>query len=78
LIDQLRAAGKLNSGLANSLQVKLDAAAAQMAAGNAATAVNQLQALLNELDALVQAGRLTEAHAAPLRAEVARVIESIN
>ena len=44
--------------------------------GGGATAVNVLQALLLELDALVQGGTLTAPQAAPLRDLVQRVIAS--
>ncbi len=41
-----------NAGICNSLQVKLAAAAANLAAGNRTAASNELQAFANELDAL--------------------------
>jgi PKD repeat protein len=78
LVDALRVAGKLNGGNANSLAAKLNAADASIERGNLATAINQLTALLNELDAMVQSGRLSAADAAPLRTEIARVIQSID
>jgi DNA/RNA endonuclease G (NUC1) len=77
LVEQLVAAGKLTRGNANSLTVKIDAAAASMAAFNAAAAANQLNALLNELDAMVRAGRLTTEDASALRTLVNRIIASI-
>lgn len=42
-----------------------------------AAGVNQLKALLNEVDALEQSGRLTGAQAAPLRDLVARLLASL-
>jgi ABC-type transporter Mla subunit MlaD len=56
LVGQLLAAGSIdNAGNANSLTSKLDAAAQQIAKGNTKAAINQLNALLNELNA--QAGK---------------------
>ncbi len=77
LIEQLVIDGKLGKGNANSLQVKLDHAAERITAGNITSATNVLEALLNELDALVRAGRLSEGDAATLRMTVQRVIGSI-
>lgn len=76
LVDQLVAAGKINRGAANALQVKLDAAAKSLDNGNNGAAANQLEALLNELDAMVRSGRLTDADAAALRTYTRRIIGS--
>lgn len=76
LVGQLAAAGKLNRGEANSLQVKLNAAQASFARGNPATAVNQLEAFLHELDAMERSGRLSAADAAVIRAAVTRIIQA--
>lgn len=62
---------------ANSLQSKLDAALKQLANGNGTPAANQLGAFENELQAMVQSGRVGEADAAPLLAYAERVINSI-
>ena len=78
LLEQLVADGKLDSGSANSLRAKLDAADAQLAQGNVATAASVLQAFLNELDAMVASGRVLEADVALLRSEVARMVRSLN
>ncbi|MEO5590152.1 MAG: DNA/RNA non-specific endonuclease [Gemmatimonadaceae bacterium] len=77
LVAQLNAAGKINNGNANSLTSKLDAAIASFQRGNPGAAVNQLNALLNELDAMVQSGRLAESDAAPLRLLVNRIVKSV-
>ena len=59
------AAGKIkNSGEANSLLAKLDAAAAARAAGQCGTAANQCSAFINELQA--QAGKGVDAAAAAI------------
>jgi hypothetical protein len=77
IADLTRSAG-LNSGNANSLNSKIDAAQAQLGMGNSNSAANQLQALLNELDAMIRSGRVTATDAAPLRTMVTRVIQSIS
>jgi hypothetical protein len=53
---------------------KLDGAKKALDSGNETSAAGKLRALLNELEALVQSGRLTEADAQPLRALVKRLI----
>ena len=47
----------LNKGLKNSLQAKLDAAAASIARGDATSANNQLNAFLHELNAYANSGK---------------------
>lgn len=76
IVSELAASAKINRGVANSLQVKLDAAEASFARGNTATAVNQLEAFQHELDAIVRSGRMSEADAAELRALVTRIINA--
>ncbi|HMI48608.1 MAG TPA: DNA/RNA non-specific endonuclease, partial [Gemmatimonadaceae bacterium] len=68
----------VSSGNVNSLNSKIDAAQAQLAKGNTNPAANQLQALLNELDAMIRSGRVTAADAAALKSMVTRVILSIS
>jgi hypothetical protein len=77
IADLARGSG-LNSGNANSLNSKVDAARAQLGMGNTNPAANQLRALLNELDAMIRSGRVTAADAAALRIMVTRVIQSIS
>lgn len=60
----------LNDGQKNSLTVKINAASASMNRGDMKTANNQLNALLNELQALVNSGRLSPGDAAALRNSV--------
>jgi PKD repeat protein len=78
LVAQLLADGMLERGEANSLTAKLDAARRQLLRGNTIPAVQQLEAMLNELDAIVRSGRLESADAAPLRLLVMRVIRSLS
>jgi polyhydroxyalkanoate synthesis regulator phasin len=77
LIDELVAAGKLNQGNANSLQSKLDSAASSIDRDKYETAVNQLEALLHELDAMERSGRLSPADESRIRIDVQRIIDSI-
>lgn len=64
-VTQFLAAGAIkNSGLANSLLQKLDAAAKARAGGNCATAANIYQAFINELTA--QSGKGVDATAAAI------------
>lgn len=76
MVGQLADAGKINHGIANSLQAKLSAAENQFQRGNTTAAVNQLEAFIHELDALVQSGRLSSADAAQLRTLVTRIIQA--
>ena len=62
---------------ANSLQAKLDAAANQLGKGNGTPAANQVEAFVNELNAMVRSGRVSEADAAALSTYAQRVIASI-
>jgi len=77
LVNQLVTAGKISSGNGNSLTQKLEAALKQIEAGKTTPAVNQLNAMLNELDAMVKSGRLSAADAEGLRTLVQRVIQSL-
>jgi hypothetical protein len=63
-IEGLQAAGVLNKGQANSLIVKLNHAIDSLnTKPNQPTACNQLQAFVNEVNAYVSAGILTQAQA---------------
>jgi polyhydroxyalkanoate synthesis regulator phasin len=76
LVDQLLSDGKINAGNANALSAKLNAAIASFDGGQVNAGVNQLQALLNQLDALVRSGKLSAADVADLRALINRIIAS--
>ena len=76
LIDQFVTAGKLNRGNGNSLQAKLEAAAAAIERGETATARNQLEAMLREIAALDNK-RLPAADANALSAAVMALIASL-
>lgn len=60
----------LNDGQKNSLTVKVNAASASMTRGDTKTANNQLNALLNELQAILNTGRISTGDAATLRNSV--------
>jgi hypothetical protein len=61
----------------NSLRSKLDNAVKSLEKNNVTPAVNQLEAFLNELDAMVKTGRLAESQALPMRVGIERVIRSL-
>lgn len=90
LAEALSARG-LNAGEVNALVAKLSAALRSLGAGGEASlsatlepatadgtpAINQLNALLQQLDAMTQSRRLTSSDAAPLRSMVERVIATL-
>lgn len=67
MIDALAADGKVSAPIANSLRSKLVAAAHALDRGNATAARHQLDALRNEVDALVRSGRLPATDGTALR-----------
>jgi DNA/RNA endonuclease G (NUC1) len=77
LVNDLLTGGVINSGNATSLLSKLDAAKRAIERGQNATAASQLNSLLNEINSMVAAGRLTVAQANDLRVLVNRIIDSI-
>jgi DNA/RNA endonuclease G (NUC1) len=76
-LAQLVEGGKISQDDASALQDKINAAAHQIGRGNNAAATNQLQAFLNQLNALLRSERLTAADVASLRSAIEDVIESI-
>ncbi|HET9132674.1 MAG TPA: PKD domain-containing protein, partial [Gemmatimonadales bacterium] len=76
-VQELVAAGRVNRGEANALQVSIDAAIASLGRGNETAATNQLEALRSKLDAMVRSGRLTPTEAAGLFAVIEQVLASI-
>jgi hypothetical protein len=77
-VRELEAAGELSHGEANALIAKLQAARSQVERGNNATASNQLNAFLNQLDALRKSGRLGEASATDLRERAEVILELLH
>jgi hypothetical protein len=75
IVSQLLTEGKIDAATANSLSKKLDAAIASFARGG--PAVNQLNALLKQINDLVSTGVLSSADAAPLITLIHRIIASV-
>lgn len=78
LVDQLLSGNKIGAANATSIHAKLSNAQDQINRGNKSTAINQLNAALNELDGLVGAGRLTSSDAAALRSMIVRIIQTLS
>lgn len=78
IIGQLQADGSLNNGNANSMLAKIRSAEQSLGRGQVGAAVNQLQALSNEIDALERSGWLTALQARLLREAVERLIRAIS
>jgi hypothetical protein len=79
LIDQvleLTETGPLNKGQGNALIAKLEAAIGQLDRGNDHVAINQLQAFINEVEAMLHSGLLEQEDGQPL-IDVANEIISI-
>ena len=74
-----QAAGKrTNDGIVTALRAKLDAAKAQLARGDTASALVELRSLVAELDSLEADGRLRSGEPDPLRKYVGRIIVSLS
>jgi PKD repeat protein len=68
--------GVLNGGAANSLNAKLRAAGASLDRGNTTAAAGQINAFINEVQAAVQSGRLSQAQGDALIAAARRILAS--
>ena len=77
-VDQLVASGKVTAQDSKWFRNKLELTVAHLERGRPIPAVEQLQYVVDRLDALVLAGSLPAADAAPLRALVRRVIDSLS
>ena len=77
-VQDLVDSGALAPNKAKSLTAKIDQVQRLIDRGKTATAINVLGALLNQLDALVRSGRLTESEAAPLRSAVETLIDQLS
>jgi PKD repeat protein len=69
--------GMVSGGTASSMEAKLRSASASIDRGNTAAANGQLGAFINEVNALVQSGRLTAAQGAALTAAAQTILNSI-
>jgi len=70
LTTYVQGLSSLNKGQMNSLLAKLNAASDALARGDTTAANNQLNAFLNEVQAYVNAGKISPTTAATLRATV--------
>ena len=77
LVGQLLANGRIGRGVAVSLTAELEVTRQLLARGRDPAAAVLLRAVQLELDALVRAGRLASADAAPLRLLIARLIPAV-
>jgi hypothetical protein len=75
--DDVDALPGLDRGQRNSLLAKLSAALRQHSRGNSVASGNMLEAFLHETEALVKAGVLADADAAPIIAAVEEAIDAI-
>jgi DNA/RNA endonuclease G (NUC1) len=76
-IGDLQGQGDISRGEATAFRASLDAAARQMARGDAAAARGELGAFINKVNAAVQAGRLTAAEGAALIASAQRIVAAL-
>jgi len=76
-IDALEAAGVLNIGNANALRSKLENVIAKIDKGQIGAAVNQLEAFINQVEALVKGGTLTDEQGAALIAAAEDAITAL-
>ena len=77
LVQELVDSGHLAANKSKSLIAKVNAAEALIGMDNLDAAVNVLGALLNQLDALVSSGDVTEEQVASLRADTVELIEQL-
>lgn len=69
--------GAVNGGTAQSMNAKVRAAGASLDRGNTGAAANQLNAFINEVQAAVQSGRMSQAQGDALIAAARRILDSI-
>jgi DNA/RNA endonuclease G (NUC1) len=77
LVIQLQGSGKLGPGLGVALRIQLGLARELAERGRNVLAAVEIRAVLRQLDAFVRAGRISAADAAPLRALLNRLVESL-
>lgn len=76
-VADLVAAGTLSRGNGNALTSKLDAAQRQLQRGNTRAGANQLQAFINQVEALRRSGRIPASAADQLIADARRILGAI-
>jgi hypothetical protein len=79
LRDQVQALipGTLNEGQGNALTVKLDGVIKQLEKGKTNTAINELQAFINQVNELINTGVLSADEGPPLIDAAEAIIASI-
>lgn len=77
MVEALVDGGAIRAGEANSLRAKLDAAARSLERGNTTAVEGQLNAFLNEIDAMVRSGRLSAAQVEALREVLGRTLNNL-
>jgi FIMAH domain len=76
-IDDLVAGGSLNSGQANALEAKLEAALQKIDDGRISVAINELNAFIKQVQSYVKAGTLSAAEGAALIEAADELLASI-
>ena len=77
-VDALEEDGVINGGQANSLRAKLKAAQKSAANGRVGPTVNQINAFINEVDALMAAGLLSPEEGERLISLAEEIIQSLS
>lgn len=77
IIEGFVAAGTLDAKMAKALNVKLAGAIKNITTGDVAEAVAKIQSTIDQIDALVASRRLATSDAAPVKALLTRVIQSL-
>lgn len=78
LVDGLEADGVINSGQANALRAKLDAAQKSAASGRVGPAVNQINAFIYQVNALMTAGLLSPEDGERLISIAEEIVQSLS
>jgi hypothetical protein len=76
-VDRLEAEGILGFGQANALRVKLEAARRSIANGRPGAAANQMNAFINQVEALIRTGVLTSEDGEALIALAGEILQAI-
>jgi hypothetical protein len=76
-VEDLVEDGVLNGGQGNALIAKLEAALAKLLADMPGTAINQLRAFRNQVEAFIQSGELTPEEGQPLLDVLDAILEAL-
>jgi DNA/RNA endonuclease G (NUC1) len=77
MVDALVAGGKLDAKTAKGLSVKLTGAIKDIEKGDVNFAIEKLQSVIDQMDALVRTGKVSSSDTAPIRMLLDRVIQSL-